>query len=243
MPTHQHEHRISEDPKVTPIVEEYLESIHNLTVDEGKAAYSAHLAHRMGVSPVTVFDTVKRLKKEGFVVVDEKSKEINLTKRGTEVALSLARRHRLAERWLVDKLGLDWEAAHDEACRLEHAISPRLEEALTSHLGNPQTCPHGNPIPGSGATIDRNSITMDTALLGTEVIVSRIGEEAEHEPGLLKYLQEYNLKPGTRLLIKNLSPFNDTLTLINNEGREVTLGIKTANKIWVTPVISLPAAE
>jgi len=236
MPSHQHEHRVNDDPKVTPVVEEYLEAIHNLTVDEGKPAIAARLAQRMSVSPVTVFDTVKKLKKEGFVVVDEKSKEIHLTERGEEVALSLARRHRLAERWLVDVLKLDWEEAHEEACRLEHAMSHRLEHALTSYLGNPQTCPHGNPIPGSGAIIDPNTMPLSQAAPGMRVIVNRIGEEAEHEPGLLKYLQEYNLVPGTPLQVKGISPFNDTLTVISNEGDEVTLGIKTAGKIWVLPL-------
>lgn len=238
MAHHNDHHNTNGDPKVTPTVEEYLESIHNLTIDEGKPAIGARLAQRMGVSPVTVFDTVKRLKDNGFVVVDEKSKEITLTERGTEIALSLARRHRLAERWLVDVLGLDWEDAHEEACRLEHAISPRLERALTTHLGNPQTCPHGNPIPGSGAVVDPATHPLDTAEPGSEVIVMRIGEEAEHEPGLLKYLQEYNLKPGVKLHVKGISPFNDTITAINNQGREVTIGTKTANKIWVLPASS-----
>lgn len=243
MASHQSEHRINDDPKVTPTVEEYLESIYNLTIDEGKPAIAARLAQRMGVSPVTVFDTLKRLRgEEGksipYVIVDEKTKEITLTERGKEIALSLARRHRLVERWLVDVLNLDWDEAHEEACRLEHAISPRLEKALTAHLGNPQTCPHGNPIPGSGAIIDPATHPMDAAAAGSDVIVSRIGEEAEHEPGLLKYLQEYNLIPGVKLHIKGASPSNDTLTAINNEGREVTLGIKTANKIWVLPVIA-----
>ena len=235
MPNHQHEHTASDDPKVTPTVEEYLESIHNLTVDEGKPAIAARLAQRMGVSPVTVFDTLKRLKKDEFVIIDEKSKEITLTERGTEVAVSLARRHRLAERWLVDVLGLSWDEAHEEACRLEHAISLRVEKALTLHLGNPQTCPHGNPIPGSGAVIDPATRPLDEVAAGSDVVISRIGEEAEHEPGLLKYLQEYNMMPGVKLHVKGASPFNDVVTAINNEGREITVGVKTANKIWVVP--------
>ncbi|MEI6044354.1 MAG: metal-dependent transcriptional regulator [Chloroflexota bacterium] len=240
MVNHQHEHSVGEDPKVTPTVEEYLESIYNMTVDEGKPAIAARLAQRMGVSPVTVFDTVKRLKGEGrgdgFVIVDEKSKEITLTERGKEVALSLARRHRLTERLLVDVLGLDWEESHEEACRLEHSISPRLEEALTAFLGNPQTCPHGNPIPGSGAKIDPRAHPLNEIAAGSDIIVIRIGEEAEHEPGLLKYLQQYNFVPGVKFHVKGASPFNDVVTAINNEGREITLGVKTANKIWVLPV-------
>ncbi len=235
MPSHQYEHRVMDDPKVTPTVEEYLESIHNLTVDEGKPAIAARLAQRMGVSPVTVFDTVKRLKKDNFVIVDEKSKEITLTERGEEVALSLARRHRLAERWLVDVMKLDWEEAHEEACRLEHAISPRLERALTEHLGNPQTCPHGNPIPGSGVIVNPATRTLASTEAGSAVTIARIGEEAEHEPGLLKYLQEYNLIPGAEWIIKGKSPFDDTFSLVSSAGREVTIGQKIATKIWCVP--------
>src|SRR5947207_1091373 len=149
---HRHENQEGED-KVSPMAEEYLESILNLTT-EGKPAIGARLAERMNVKPATVVGAVDRLKKDQLVVVDEKSKEISLTDKGRKIAVSLTRRHRLAERLLVDVLGLNWAEAHDEACELEHAISPRVERALTEFLGNPQTCPHGNPIPGSGAVVD-----------------------------------------------------------------------------------------
>ncbi len=225
----------NKEPKITEIVEEYCEAIHNLHVDEGKPAIAARLAERMGVSPVTVFETIKRLRDNGFVIVDAKTKEIHLTEQGEQLAVSLARRHRLAERLLVDVLGLNWEDAHEEACRLEHAISPKMEQALTKFLKNPATCPHGNPIPGSGYALPTNILQLDKVEPGDEVIVTRISEEAEHEPGLLHYLQEYNLVPGVSLRMKGGSPFNETLTVINSQGKEVTLGIKTANKIGVTP--------
>lgn len=222
--------------KITEIVEEYCEAIHNLTIDEGKPAIAARLAERMNVSPVTVFDTIKRLKDNELVLVDERTKEITLTTAGEEIALSLARRHRLTERFLVDVLGYGWEDAHEDACRLEHAVSPRMERALTAYLHNPTTCPHGNPIPGSGAIIDPNTRPLDTDLVGKDIIITQISEEAEHEPGLLAYLQEYNLKPGVECHIKNVSPFNDTLTVVRSDGREVTIGLKVAQKIRVTPV-------
>src|SRR4051812_43974979 len=148
-----HNHEPREAEKVSPLFEEYLESILNMTT-EGRPAIGARLAERMNVKPATVVGAIDRLKKENLVVVDEKTKGITLTSEGREIAISLSRRHRLAERLLVDVLGLSWADAHDEACELEHAISPKVERALTEFLGNPQTCPHGNPIPGSGAIVD-----------------------------------------------------------------------------------------
>ncbi len=230
---HNHQHR-DEEVKVSPLVEEYLESILNLTT-EGKPAIGARLAERMNVKPATVVGAIDRLKKDGYVVVDEKSKEINLTASGREVAVTLTRRHRLAERLLVDVLGFSWADAHDEACELEHAVSSRVEEALVKFLGNPQTCPHGNPIPGSGAVVDPGAFSLKNALVGMDVAISFITEEAEHEPGLLQYLQENSLIPGMRLHIKAIAPFDETLITLNSEGKEVALGNKTAQRIWVVP--------
>ena len=228
---HNHDH---DKGKVTPLVEEYLESILNIT-SEGKLAIGARLAERMNVKPATVVGAVERLTKEGFVVVDQKNKSISLTDTGRDIAISLTRRHRLAERLLVDVLGLSWADAHDEACELEHAISPQVEKALVSFLNNPQTCPHGNPIPGSGATVSPDAVPLKDATMGSDVIISFISEEAEHEPGLLRYLEENNLLPGVKLHLKGTSPFAETLLMTDPNGREVTLGLKTARGIWVIP--------
>ncbi|HEX2916304.1 MAG TPA: metal-dependent transcriptional regulator [Chloroflexia bacterium] len=230
---HNHDNKEGET-KVSPLVEEYLESILNLTA-EGKPAIGARLAERMNVKPATVVGAVERLQRDGYVRVDERSKEINLTESGRKVAISLARRHRLAERLLVDVLGLNWAEAHDEACELEHAISPRVEQALTAFLGNPQTCPHGNPIPGSGAVVNPNSKPLKQVPIGTAVSVAFISEEAEHEPGLLQYLQEHGLIPGAKLKVKAVAPFDETITAEHTDGREVVLGQKTAQRIWVIP--------
>jgi DtxR family transcriptional regulator, Mn-dependent transcriptional regulator len=230
-----HNHEVKEgDTRVSPVFEEYLESILNLT-NEGKPAIGARLAERMNVKPATVVGAIDRLGKKGYVTVDEKTKGIQLTDKGREVAISLARRHRLAERLLVDVLGLTWAEAHDEACELEHAISPRVEQALTIFLGNPQTCPHGNPIPGSGAVVDPRSYPLKEAKAGNKVVIAYITEEAEHEPGLLDYLQAHKLMPGAKLLVKGVTPFDDALTAMDAEGHEVTIGSKTAQRIWVVP--------
>ncbi len=230
---HNHDHEETE-AKVSPLVEEYLESILNMTI-EGKPAIGARLAERMNVKPATVVGAVDRLLKDGYVTVDQKTKAINLTGSGRDIAIALTRRHRLAERLLVDVLGLSWADAHDEACELEHAISPRVEKALVDFLQNPQTCPHGNPIPGSGAMVDPACLPLKEALMGSKVVISYISEEAEHEPGLLKYLQEINLMPGCLLQVKGIAPFAETLILVDPTGREVTVGLKTAQRIYVLP--------
>jgi DtxR family Mn-dependent transcriptional regulator len=132
-------------------------------------------------------------------------------------------------------LGLNWAEAHDEACEIEHAISPRVENALSEFLGNPTTCPHGNPIPGNGAVIDPATIPLKQAESGSQVIISYISEEAEHEPGLLQYLQEHKLTPGRKLQVKGGSPFDETVSTVNEEGQELSIGTKTAQRIWVVP--------
>ncbi len=229
-----HNHEAKDSDRVSPLFEEYLESILNMTT-EGRPAIGARLAERMNVKPATVVGAIDRLKRDNLVTVDEKTKGIHLTDEGREIAIALTRRHRLAERLLVDVLGLSWADAHDEACELEHAISPKVEKALTAFLGNPQTCPHGNPIPGSGAIINPQVRPLRQAEFGTDVRISYISEEAEHEPGLLQYLEQNNLVPGTTLHIKGISPFEENLIMINSEGRELTLGTKTAQRIYVLP--------
>jgi Mn-dependent DtxR family transcriptional regulator len=104
----------------------------------------------MHLSAPSITEALRRMQREGYVASRAK-KEIRLTTRGWAIAETMARRHRLLERWLTDVLGLDWSRAHDEAHRLEHALSPVVEERLAQMLGMPSTCPHGNPIPGMPA--------------------------------------------------------------------------------------------
>src|SRR5437667_2852974 len=102
----------------------------------------------------------------------------------------MARRHRLLERWLTDVLGLDWARAHDEAHRLEHALSPIVEDRLAEMLGMPSTCPHGNPIPGMVALAPRNPVPLSQTSADQELTVDRITEEAEADRQLLRFLWE-----------------------------------------------------
>jgi DtxR family Mn-dependent transcriptional regulator len=144
----------------------------------------------------------------------------------------MARRHRLLERWLTDTLGLDWADAHEEAHRLEHAISPRVEDKLAESLGMPSTCPHGNPIPGMARPPRVEPFPLAQAKEGTTVVVERITEEAEADKKLLEHLWRHDVRPGRQLKITEVAPWAGTITAAG-DGPSIALGLPAAAKIWV----------
>src|SRR3954464_989370 len=161
-----------------PAVEEYLETILELE-ESGIPPMRARLVERLGVSAPAVSETVGRLAREGYVTLDEQ-RGVHLTAEGRGYATSIMRRHRLAERLLVDVLHLPWHQVHEEAGRLEHAISANLEAPLVKLLGDPAACPHGNPIPGSHSPAPTDPLEPLGALLtGRSAEVRRISEEIE----------------------------------------------------------------
>ena len=221
--------------KVTETIENYLESIYNMR-DEGKQVIAARLAERLGVKPPTVSQTLRRMERDGLIKIE--SSEIWLTKLGTEVAEAAIRRHRLVERFMTDFLGIGWAEAHREAEKLQHAMSDLIEQKMAEALGHPQSCPHGNPIPGVRSTkLPPDALTLDTAHAGQRVAVLRITEEGERDPRLLGYLQRSNLVPGARATVEEVAPWSGVITLIL-DGQRVPLGLKAARTIWVQPVDS-----
>ncbi|HEY8477070.1 MAG TPA: metal-dependent transcriptional regulator [Chloroflexota bacterium] len=223
----------SEGEHVTPAIQEYLDAIYNMQA-EGKTVIAARLAERLGVTPPTVAATLKRMVAEDLVHVDER-REIHLTPKGRELAELLVRRHRLVERLLTDLLGLKWHEAHEEAARLEHAISPKLEEQIDRALGHPTTCPHGNPIPGTAAAHRPPGVPLDTLAVGATAVVDRIPEEGERDPRFLAFLQDHGILPGTRLTVLETLPIAGTLT-VAVDSTSVVLGLAAAGKVWVHPV-------
>jgi DtxR family Mn-dependent transcriptional regulator len=191
----------------------------------------ARLARHLKVSPPAVTEALQRMARAGYLRLAA-GKQIVLTRRGLTVAEAMARRHRLLERWLTDVLGLDWMEAHEEAHRLEHALSPRVETRLAESLGMPTTCPHGNPIPGMGTLTGPRTFPLDRAPEGTTVTVSRITEEAEADRKLLEHLWRSGVRPGTRLRIQEIAPWAGTVTAAS-EDRTIVLGLAAATKIWV----------
>ncbi|MDA3009348.1 MAG: metal-dependent transcriptional regulator, partial [Actinomycetota bacterium] len=156
---------------------------------------------------------------------------IALTPSGVELAQRVVRRHRLAERFLTDTLGLSWAEAHHEAGKWEHIMSDSVEEALDRLLGSPTTCPHGNPIPGSDY-VAPDVRPLAEASVGTRFTVRRIPEELEFTPGLLEFLEESSIQPGYSGTVTATSP-DGTIT-IEIEGRHVGVGAFASERILVT---------
>ena len=216
--------------KPTATVEDYLQVIYNM-VRDGKTVIAARLAEKMGVAAPTVWATLQRMQRDNLVQLKER-KEIFLSDSGWEAAESIIRRHRLTERLLTDLLGLQWHEAHEEAHRIEHAISPRVEEQILAVLGRPATCPHGNPIPGVATGRPPETSPLDSVAEGAEVVIENITEDAEEDVELLQYLQRNGLVPGARLKVVEVAPYNATIT-VKLDGSRVALGMTTAAVIHV----------
>ena len=224
--------RTAAGPRPTEVIARYLEAIYYMRA-EGQAVRSARLADWLGVSRPTVTVALRRMLRDRLVRINAR-KEIELTQRGEREAGAIVRRHRVVERWLTDVLGLDWIAADEEAARLEHAMSEVVEERLWQALGKPDTCPHGNPIPGR-AEIRRDERRLDRLAQGEAGVIYRISEVAEREaPALLRYLLERRLVPGARLDILEVDDVGGTLRVGLAHG-EVTISTDTASRVWAVP--------
>ena len=216
-----------ETPEYHPAFEEYCETIFELAEDD-LDGIQARIADRLEVSRPAVSEMVKRLEKEGLVTsIDH---VILLTDDGRELATSVVRRHRLAERFLTDVLGLSWTEAHHEAGRWEHVISPAVEVALDRLLCQPTTCPHGNPIPGSSYSEPDTRHLSDVGV-GESFTVSRIPEELEFADGLLEFLEKSRLMPGET---GSVTAAADGTVTIRISGRSVAVDPFAADRILVT---------
>jgi DtxR family Mn-dependent transcriptional regulator len=215
---------------VTHALEDYLKAIYQLS-EESRPVIAARLAAETGVSPSTIFATLRRLAKEGYVTINRR-KEIGLTQEGRRVAENIVRRHFLTERFLTDLLGLDWVKAHQEAHRLEHAISQEVEERLAKLLSHPTTCPHGNPIPGASSTPAPKTMPLNEVVDGQDVELAYITEGGERDVRLLAYLEEHGLRPGAKMHVLDVAPSLGLMTLIVGSDR-FSLGLEAAKKIRV----------
>ncbi len=211
-----------------PAFEEYCHCIFELREDD-LAVIQARIADRLNVSRPSVSEMIRRLESEGLVAT--KAAQITLTPNGEVLAQQVVRRHRLAERFLTDVLGLAWAEAHQEAGKWEHVISDVVELAMVRVLGDPTTCPHGNPIPGSDYEAPVVQ-TLASVGVGHSFIVSRIPEELECTDGLLDFLQQSSLTPGNRGSVTAESP-DGTLT-VNMHGQHVGVGAFASARILVT---------
>ena len=213
--------------------ENYLIAICTLT-DEGEQPTLARLAAHCGVSQPTIGEAARRLERDGLVRVEPR-RNVELTVAGREIAEALLRRHRLIERWLVDGLGLDWATAHQEAHRLEHAVSPAVEERIARALGYPATCPHGNPIrPLSAEERAVPLVALGEVEPGIEVRLRRISELAEDNHALMEFYERSGFRPNVRLLVRDRGLLDGPLAL-EVDGRPLSIGAEVAAFLWVWP--------
>jgi DtxR family Mn-dependent transcriptional regulator len=217
-----------DEERPSDTVEDYLQSIYSLET-EGERIISARLARWMRVTPPTAWATVQRMHRDGMVEIDDK-KTIHLTPRGRELAESVARRHRLSERFLNDVLGLGWAEAHEEAHHFEHGMTPVIEARMMDILHNPTTCPHGSPIPGTGATLDPTWRALDTFEPDDRLRIRFISEELEMDLDLLHYLDKHNLRPGQEVSVTDKVKSNGLIILRSGE-EDVSLGLQVAGRI------------
>lgn len=200
-----------QSPVWHPAFEEYCETIFELSEDDVDVI-QARIADRLGVSRPAVSEMVKRMESAGLLTT---SAGITLTAKGAKLAETVVRRHRIAERFLTDVLGLSWASAHQEAGKWEHVISPQVEKAMISKLDAPTTCPHGNPIPGSGY-VEPDLVTLDSLEPGQGFTVRRIPEALEFSPGMLEFLEESSVTPGFEGILTEISPDGDTTIVIGS---------------------------
>jgi DtxR family Mn-dependent transcriptional regulator len=213
----------------TATLEEYLEAIYKLS--QHGSVRPTQVAESVGVSGPTVTATLRRLEAHGLIVRD--GTRVVLTDEGMVRSLDIVRRHRIAETFLVNTLGLDWNAAHEEACALEHALSPRVLAALETFLDNPSVCPHGHPIPSAdGSVACVEGLALCDVQSGTTATVLSVAEDDER---ILGYLGELGLKPGAQARVVDVAPFQGPLTVEIN-------GIRTAIAREIAKLVTVRTA-
>lgn len=210
-------------------IEEYLEAIFRLLQNKDDYAKTGELAAVLNVKPASVTQMVQKLAAKNYLKY-EKNKGVRLTTKGRKLALDVLRRHRVAERLLVDLLGVSWEEAHDVACKWEHMLTPELCNKILDRLDEPRTCPHGNPIPNPNGTV---TLIPETTLAdldqGEEAVIDCISDENVE---LLRMMASMGMLPGEIVRIVQISPVGDTL-LIEVGTAQFALSCNLAQRVHV----------
>ena len=208
--------------------EHYLETILEIE-EEGVTPIRARIVERLGLSAAAVSEQVNRLVEQGYAEL-RPDRSLRLTRRGRQLATSIVRRHRLAERLLTDVIGLEWEKVHREADRWEHAISAEVEQKLVDLLGDPATCPHGNPIPGSQRRNEAGRVVELSRAAPGAVTVTRISEKLELDDESLRLLARARLIPGCTATV--VAQDGDGVKVKTSAG-ETTIPAKVAEQMFV----------
>lgn len=210
----------------SPAVQDYLKAIYRLS-GAAQPASTSEIAELLGLSAPSVSGMIRRLSEQGLLE-HLPYRGVQLTAAGRRIALRMVRRHRVIEAYLVEFLGLTWDSVHDEAERLEHAVSDALIERMARALGNPRFDPHGDPIPSSDGSIDELVYTPLTEVpLGELVEIRRVDTS---QPDRLRFLEQKGLKPGVRVTVAERQPFSGPLTL-KLAGQDQTIGPELAEQL------------
>jgi DtxR family Mn-dependent transcriptional regulator len=203
---------------LTPSVEDYLKAIYRLSAED-RPASTSEIAHLLELSAASVSGMVKRLSEQGLLE-HVPYKGTQLTPEGRKAALRMVRRHRLIESYLVKFLDYSWDTVHEEAERLEHAVSDTLVERMASALGHPSVDPHGDPIPDQDGSVREDaSSPLSSIPAGDTVEILRV---AEHAPERLRFLATLGLRPGVVLTVLDRQPFDGPVTvLVDGDSRTI----------------------
>ena len=209
--------------------EMYLKTIYNLEWRNGSAR-TGDIAKILNITPGSVTNTLEVLEGKGLVL-REPYKGVNLTDDGRKLALSVFRRHRLAERLLVDLLGMGWAESHDEACKLEHSISDQVANLIQKKLDNPKACPHGNPIPDEkGLMTPTKSDALSALDNGENAVVNMIPDENTE---VLRYLSTLGMVPGAKITVEEKAPFKGPM-LVKVGDNSYPISLDVASGIFVS---------
>src|SRR2546426_1977825 len=199
----------SPQPPLTRSVEDYLKSVFHLT-SQGGFATTSDIAAMLEVAPPSVSGMIKRLSETGLIE-HVPYRGVQLTGQGRRAALRMIRRHRVLELYLTQLLNYDWGTVHQEAERLEHAVSDDLIERMANALGNPQYDPHGDPIPTATGDIEETElVSLADATVGAALELRQVGTQ---DAARLRFYAEQGLVPGVRVTVTDRQPFNGPTTV------------------------------
>lgn len=220
----------SPDAELSAASQDYLKEIWTAQEWSGESPGTKRLAERIGVSPSTVSEAVKKLADQGYVD-HVRYGAISLTPKGEAVALTMVRRHRLVETFLVTMLGYGWDEVHDEAEVLEHAVSDVFVSRLDAALGHPTRDPHGDPIPAEDGQLPHSAAVRLWGLPeGDSGVVDRICDD---DPALLRWFEETGIDLDRRLTVVGRQDFMGVLMVSIDGGEPVAVGEPAATAVWV----------
>lgn len=213
---------------ITQEREDYLKTIYKIELEESPVRTTA-IAKALGVEPASVTGVIKRLA-ELDLLEHQPYKGVILTPSGRKIALSVIRRHRLVELYLTQSLGYSWDEVHDEAERLEHAVSDKFIERIAAILGHPASDPHGSPIPTKDGTVaPRVGHPLSTLVAGQSGMVARVNDD---DPALLRYLSTLGIQPGSEVRVRDVAPYGGPIH-VRIDNSEHDIGIEAASHVFI----------